>query len=146
MPEFDAIGRDVFAAADSIFTPAVAGAFKTLWTEAGFDQADNPNHLWTVAADVQSDRFTLTATVKDGNVYVSPPAPHVPATVEELARAAADDVTQAAAEAQPAAETAPAEAPVDAAPATEAVPAEPPVEPAPTPVWPPAAPEPDAAA
>lgn len=89
MPEFDALGRDVAAAADSTFDTPVAGAVKALWSAAGFDQGDNPNHLWTVTADIQSDRFTVSATVKDGNVYVPPPYPSAPATVDELARQAA---------------------------------------------------------
>lgn len=126
MPEFDALGRDVAAAADSTFDTPVAGAVKALWSAAGFDQGDNPNHLWTVTADIQSDRFTVSATVKDGNVYVPPPYPSAPATVDELARQAKDDIDAVAAEASvPAPVAPPVDVPVipDPAPVADSVPA-----------------------
>lgn len=86
MAEFEALGRDVVATADSTFDPAAAGALKALWRWAGFEEGENPNHLWTVTVDAQSDRFSVSAAVKKGNVYVAPPHPDSPATVEELAR------------------------------------------------------------
>ena len=160
MPEFDALGRDVAAAADSTFDAAVAGAVKALWASAGFDQGDNPNHLWTVAVDVQSDRFSVSAVVKDGNVYTPPPYPDTPATVDEISRnadaaSAEGDGAAVAAEPAPAApievtaapnadaSVAAVEAPIDvqATPAPEPEPApEAAPEPAPAPA------EPDASA
>lgn len=116
MPEFDALGRDVAAAADSTFEAAVAGAVKAVWATAGFDQGENPNHLWTVSADIQSDRFTISAAVKDGNVYVPPAYPSTPATVDELARQDAVAAEEATTGPIPDAPEAPAAEPAVAAP------------------------------
>ena len=113
MPEFDALGRDVLAAANSTFDTDAAEAVKRLWRWAGFDGGENPNHLWTVAAEATDDGFTVTAAVKDKNVYAPEPTPAPPASAEEIARSGVD-----------------AEPPIDQ-PAPEAVPAtpEPPVVP-----------------
>jgi hypothetical protein len=129
MPEFDALGRDVLAAANSTFETDAAEAVKRLWRWAGLEDGDNPNHLWTVSAEATEDGFAVTATVKDRNVYVPEVTPAPPASPEEIARSNADVPVD-----EPAPEAAPAElvpgavpevAPVDAA----AVPVEAPVVP-----------------
>jgi hypothetical protein len=93
MSEFSAFGRDVAAAADSTFDPAVAAAVKSLWAWAGFDQGDNPTHQYTVTAEADADGFSIEAVVTDRNVYVAPDPPPAPATPDELARAQREDPT-----------------------------------------------------
>jgi len=78
--EIDVLGRDLAAAADSSFDGPVAAAIKGVFSYAGFDGGENPNHLWTVSVDVADDHATVSIVVKDADVYVPPAYPSVPAS------------------------------------------------------------------
>lgn len=131
MTDFDALGRDVAAAADSTFHTneggAVGGAVKALWTACGFDKGDNPNHLWTVSFTHDESGFQLVAVLKDANVYVDPGHPDIPASADELARSGAGQEPAAPSDvpadvpapepASPVVEPEPAAAPVEDVPA-----------------------------
>lgn len=104
MSQFEAVGRDVAAAADSAADNPVAGAVKALWPWAGFDGGDNPNHLWKVEYWKNDGGFAVAATLVDKNVWAPEPAPAPPATPEELrVQAATSDPAPEEAPAAPAA-------------------------------------------
>lgn len=84
MSEFEALGRDVGAAADSTADNPVALAVKQLWPWAQFDQGENPNHLWKVEFWKNENGFAVAATLVDKNVWAPEPSPAPPATPEEL--------------------------------------------------------------
>lgn len=109
MSGFDALGRDVAAAADSEGEPAVATALKALWVWAGYDAGTNPNHLWEVEYWKTGDGFTVAARVKDKDVWAPEPAPAPPASAEELVRSAATTDTTPNADTALTVATAPAE-------------------------------------
>lgn len=130
MAEHDVLGRDVHAWADSELDAPAAVAVKALWSWCGLDGGESPNHLWTFDVTGGTDGFSVSAVVKDANVYVAPPAyVDVPATPAELARQA--DGTEAAVDSEVAGETAADTAADEDEPVAEVIAEEAATEPAP---------------